>query len=551
MGLSLKPRNLRRYRDIAGLLLKYGRSDLVRSAGLEDALEGEELRLNAPDEPKATELADDLERLGPTFIKLGQLLSTRPDILPAPYIRALQRLQDHVAPFPFFEVEEIFHQEVGVRLSKAFAEFDEKPLAAASLAQVHRAVMRDGRVVAVKVQRPDIRRQVAEDLEALGEIAQFLDEHAEQARRLQFEAMFDEFRRALLRELDYRNEARNLVRIGQDLAEFDRIVIPQPIDDFSTSRVLTMDFVKGRNITRLGPLARLEIDGESLAEELFRAYLKQILVDGLFHADPHPGNVLMTQDHRLALIDLGMVARIAPRTQENLLQLLMAIAEGRSDDAARLAAKIGEPTEDFDEQEYARKVTLLVGEHQDRAVGQIEVGKVVLEVTQLSGTAGLRLPIELTMLGKTLLNLDQVAWLLDPNFNPNAAIRRQVPVLMQERLQRDLSPGNAFSSLIELKDFVEQLPRRVNRIMDAVADNDLSIRVHAIDEGRLLAGLHKIANRITMGLVLSALIIGAALLMRVETPFKIMGYPGLAIVCFFLAAAGACYLLVRILGDEF
>lgn len=550
--MSLKPRSLRRYRDVALLLLKYGRSDAVRRAGLEEALDEGELEGEpASGEPEAEALAADLERLGPTFIKLGQLLSTRPDILPEPYLHALQRLQDRVEPFPFADVEDAFQGEIGVRLSKAFSEIDHEPLAAASLAQVHRAVMRDGRTVAVKVQRPGIRRQVAEDLEALGDIAEFLDQHAEQARRLQFRLVFEEFRHALMRELDYRNEARNLENVGANLAGFERILVPQPVADFSSSRVLTMEFIQGRNITRLGPLARLELKGAELAEELFRAYLKQIIVDGLFHADPHPGNVLLTGDDRLALIDLGMVARIAPRTRDNLLQLLMAVADGRTDDAVSLGIKIGERSDDFDEAGFSRQVTLLVGEQHDLAVGQIEVGRVMLQVTRISGRCGLRLPVELALLGKTLLNLDQVAWLLDPDFNPNAAIRRHAPALIQDSLQRDLAPGNAFTSLLEMKDFVAEMPGRVNRIMDAVANNELSVHVRTIDEGRLLAGMHKIANRITMGLVLSALIIGAALLMKVETPFRILGYPGLAIVCFALAASGGFVLLIRILRDEF
>jgi ubiquinone biosynthesis protein len=549
VGIALRPRNLRRYRDIGRLLFKYGRADLVRSAGLTDALT--DLRTeSAGRRPDPEELPDDLERLGPTFIKLGQLLSTRPDLLPPEYLKALQRLQDRIAPFPYFEVEEIFQQELGVRISKAFKEFDEQPVAAASLAQVHRAVLRDGRVVAVKVQRPEIRRRIAEDLEVLGDIAEFLDDHSELARRFQFQAMFEEFRRSLIRELDFRNEARNMKAIGADLAGFERIIVPQPIDDFTTSRIVTMDFVKGRNVTQLGPLTRLEIDGDGLAEDLFHAYLKQILVDGVFHADPHPGNVLMTPDHRIALIDLGMVARVAPATQERLLELLMAIAEGRSDDAARIGIKIGEKTDDFDEGDFMRKVTLLVAENAELNVSQIEVGKVVLEVTRISGTCGLRLPAELTLLGKALLNLDQVAWQLSPDFNPNAAIRRWAPQLLQERLSRDLSPGSLFTGVLELRDVLQQMPGRINRIMEAVANNDIRIKVHAIDEDRLMSGMHKIANRITVGLVLSALIVGAALLMRVQTPFTILGYPGLAIICFLIAFAGGLLLLFRIWRDS-
>jgi predicted unusual protein kinase regulating ubiquinone biosynthesis (AarF/ABC1/UbiB family) len=391
---------------------------------------------------------------------------------------------------------------------------------------------------------------VAEDLEALEEIADFAGAHFESARRLQLREMFAELKRSLVQELDFQNEARNLLTIGAHLSGFERIIVPQPVEDFTTSRVLTMDLVRGRKITDVGPLARLELDGRQLAEDLFRAYLKQILVDGLFHADPHPGNVLMTDDHRIALIDLGMVARLTRRTQEHLLQLLMAVAEGRSDDAARIGMLIGERLEDFDEEGYRRRVADLVGATHDVSLEQIQVGKTILQVTRVATGTGLKLPIELTLLGKTLLNLDQVAWILDPDFNPDAAIREHAPELVQQRLTRDLSPGNVFSSLLELRDFAQEFPGRINRILDAVAGNEVEIKVHAFDETRLMSGLHKIANRITMGLVMSALIVGAALLMRVETPFRILGYPGLAIICFLLAFGGGLLLLWAIIQDD-
>ena len=340
MGLSLKPQHLKRYKDVAVLLMKYGRSDLVKAAGLDPTLDDESPAATATD-PAASELANDLERMGPTFIKLGQLLSTRPDILPLPYLQALTRLQDRVEPFSFAEVESIVISELGVRLSKAFSEFEAKPVAAASLGQVHRAAMRDGRPVAVKVQRPDIRERVMEDLDALEEIAEFLDDHTEMGRRYGFVQILDEFRRSLLRELDYRQEAQNLTLLRRNLSEFSAIVVPAPIEDYTTSRVLTMEYVSGTKITTLSPVALLELNGAALAEQLFRAYLKQILVDGFFHADPHPGNVLVTDAGQIALLDLGMVGRIAPRLQEPLLQLLLAISEGQSDDAVALRAEGG------------------------------------------------------------------------------------------------------------------------------------------------------------------------------------------------------------------
>ena len=548
MGLSLKPQHLKRYKDVALLLIKYGRRDLVNVAGLDPALDEESAPVAA--DPAAAELADDLERMGPTFIKLGQLLSTRPDILPPPYLHALARLQDRVEPFSFGEVERIVAAELGVRLSKAFSEFEASPVAAASLGQVHRAAMRDGRRVAVKVQRPNIRERVAEDLEALADIAEFLDEHTEMGQRYEFGRILEEFRRSLLRELDYRQEAQNLTLLRRNLSDFETIVVPAPVDDYTTSRVLTMEYISGTKITSLSQVARLDLDGAGLAEDLFRAYLRQILVDGFFHADPHPGNVFVTAAGQIALIDLGMVARITPRMQEHLLQLLLAISEGRSDDAVTFALKLGEARERFDESEFARRVADLVGRHQDVELRHIQVGKAVLELGRVAGDVGLRLPTELTMLGKTLLNLDQIGEALDPKFDPNASIRRNAAEIMRARLLKSASPGNLFSSILEVKEFVERLPGRVNKILDVVASNQLQVKVDAIDETRLMTGFQKVANRITMGLVLAALIVGAAMLMRVQTSFTIFGYPGIAMLLFLAAVGGGFAMTWTILAGD-
>ncbi|HWI37269.1 MAG TPA: AarF/UbiB family protein, partial [Burkholderiales bacterium] len=219
MNLSLRPEHLKRYKDFAFLLFRYGRKDLVARAGLSDLLPQEVDEDDEAQVPEARELAKDVERLGPTYIKLAQLLSTRPDIIPQAYCDALARLQDNVAPFPFAEVEKILNEDLDVRVSRAFARIDPKPIAAASIAQVHYAELRDGRAVALKVQRPGIREQVLDDLEALGEMARFIDEHTDFGRRFGIAPLFDEFRRSLLRELDFRQEALHLVTIGNNLKE--------------------------------------------------------------------------------------------------------------------------------------------------------------------------------------------------------------------------------------------------------------------------------------------------------------------------------------------
>jgi predicted unusual protein kinase regulating ubiquinone biosynthesis (AarF/ABC1/UbiB family) len=546
MGISLKPQHLNRYRQIAWLFVKYGRSDLVKESGLDETLEAEQ-RVSPKEAAKASELADDLEKLGPTFVKLGQLLSTRVELLPRAYLEALARLQDKVEPFAFDEVEKIVSSELGVRMSKAFSDFDVTPMAAASLGQVHRARLRDGRQVAVKVQRPGIRDAMLQDLDAFEEIAEFLDNHTAAGKRYEFCQMLDQFRKSLLRELDYRQEASNLTTIGAHLQDFERIVVPAAIPDYSTSRVLTMQYVHGKKITDLSPLARMEFDGDALAEELFHAYLQQILVDGFFHADPHPGNVFLTDDYRIALIDLGMVGRIMPGLQEQLLQLLLAIAEGRGDDAADIAIKIGDRKDDFAEKDFKHAIAEIVSKQQGATVDQMQVGRLVLEVTQASGENGIRVPAELTMLGKTLLNLDQVGRAIAPEFDPNASIRRNASQIMQQRLMKSLSPGNLFSGVLELKDLVQRLPARLNKIIDAIANNEMKISVDAIDEKTLVLGFQKVANRITVGLIIAALIVGAAMMMRVETTFRIWGYPGLAILLFLAAAGGGVVLLINIL----
>jgi ubiquinone biosynthesis protein len=549
MPVSLKPSHLKRYKDIAVLLVKYGRGDLAKRLDVEGELPpGSATEVS--EKPKADELTRDLERLGPTFVKVGQLLSTRADLLPVAYLEALARLQDQVEPFSFAEVERIVTEDLGVRISKAFAEFEATPLAAASLGQVHRATLRDGRMVAVKVQRPGIREQIVEDLEAFTEIAQLLDRHAEAGRLYQFEKMVGEFRKTLLRELDYRQEAQNLSTLRENLQEFPRIFVPAPVEDFTTSRVLAMDYVFGQKITSLSALSRMEIDGAGLAEELHRAYLKQILIDGFFHADPHPGNVFLTDDGRLALLDLGMVGRMSPGMQENLLKLLLAISDGKGEEAADRAAEIGEKLETFDEVEFRRQVAELVAVYQHAKVEEIQIGRVVMLVSRAAGEAGVRLPPELTMLGKALLHLDEIARTLDPTFDPNASVRRNAAELLQRRMRKSASPSSLYASLLEAKDFVEKLPARVNKVLDILAKNELRLNVDAIDETLLIDGLHKIANRIALGLILAALIVGAALLMQVPTSFRILGYPGLAILFFLAAALGGVVLVVSILVND-
>jgi predicted unusual protein kinase regulating ubiquinone biosynthesis (AarF/ABC1/UbiB family) len=550
MNIPLSARHLKRYREIGLLLWKYGRSDLVRQMGIDDAIDAPIEQARGPGEFSPEQLTDDLEAMGPVYVKVGQLLATRPDLLPEAYLKALGRLHDKVKPFAFAEVEQIVATELGVRLSKAFSVFDPKPVAAASLGQVHFAALRDGRPVVVKVQRPDIANAVTEELDALAQIAELVDQHTELGRRYRFRSMLEELRVTTQHELNYEREAQNLVTIGRNLAGFDCIRVPQPINDYSTRRVLTMEYIDGRKITSLGPLSKIELDGVALAEELFRAYLKQILVDGIFHADPHPGNVFVTGDGCIALLDLGMVGHTTPAIQENLLNILLAISEGKSEEAAAIAICLSQPSEDFDSAAFCRRIVHLLSLRHEEGPQQMGVGKTVLLITRIAAENGLLVPSEFTLLGKTLLQLDEVGRILNPVFGSTASVRRNVIEITSRRVRKSVSHGNILGSLLEMKDFMTGLPARLNKILDGVSNAELEVNVRVPETKLVMEGLQKIANRVTMGIILAALIVGASLLMRVRTAFEIFGYPGLAMLLFLAAAAGGFWLILSIFAQD-
>jgi ubiquinone biosynthesis protein len=514
MSLSLRPAHLNRYREIAAVVGRHGRVGLVRSVGLDKAFtEGAAAGEDASEqssERRAAELADDLERLGPTFVKLGQLLSARADLLPPAYTTALARLQDCCEPFPFAEVERVVQAELGTRLSRLFVEFDNVPIAAASLGQVHRAQLRGGRMVAVKVQRPGIQDQMASDLEILGELTDFFDAHSKHAKRYAIGDAFEQFRRALVAELDYRREAANLVALRDVLQTRTRMVVPSPFDDFTTSRVLTMEFIEGRKVTDFGPLARVDVDLRPLADELFGAYLEQILKAGFFHADPHPGNLLVTPDQRLALLDVGMVGRLGPDTRKLLAKLMIALMTARVDDIVRIAVLLGTPQDDYDETKLADTVSDLMAVVADSPLAEVNVGATLIDLSRRSADAGLRPARELALLGKTLLNLETVATCLDPGFDTMAAMQRHLPDLM--RSQMGTTSGGALASMFEAKEFIEELPGRLNRAMDAVGNGHFELKVQAFDETQFLKSFHRLANVAAAGLILAALIVGSALL---------------------------------------
>ena len=551
MGLlpSLRRDHLARHGDIVRLLLRHARSGLIDQVGLEAELQD----LDTDDGPAEDEetaakaFACDLEEMGPTFVKLGQMLSTRADLLPPTYLHALERLQDEVEPIAVEEVHGVIERELGLPTTDVFARFDAEPLAAASVSQVHRAALADGREVVVKVQRPGIAETVRRDLDVLADLAAMIDATTEVGRRFAFVDFLDTFRTSFVAELDFRTEADNLRTFADLLASREHVSVPAPIDRLVTRRVLTMDFVDGRSVRDITDIARQDIDGATLADELVRTYIDQILVHGIVHADPHPGNLFLVGDDHLVLIDLGMVARLGHGVREHLLDLTLVIAEERADDAVRVLEAAGTPLADYDRANLEVHLAELLGRHAGASMSRLDTGTVLLQLSRACAAADLRPPAELAMVGKALLHLDEVTRCLDPEFVPNDTIVDHTGALLRHQVEAGASTVRAARAALDTARLVENLPRRADRILTALADGNLRVRVDAIDQDDLLRSLEKIATRLTAGIVLAAMLVGAALAMRVDTDVRLLGAPAVAVVFFVLASLGGLTLLGHVL----
>ena len=522
------PTGVARTAQILRFLLKYRTAGVFTGLDMDAAAAQVE---ETPAEGTPEQFVSDLEALGPTFVKIGQALSTRPDMVPPAYLEALERMQDDVAPVPFDQVREVVEETLGVRLTKAFAGFDPDPVGCASLAQVHRARLRGGREVAVKVQRPGIEPQIRGDLDAIASLARRADEYTRVGRDVHFADWVQEFRRALIGELDYRMEAENLERFGEHLREYPQLFVPAPLWDLCGKRVLTMDLVEGTKVTEITGLRRTEQRMDDLAGALLRGYLDQVFVHGEIHADPHPGNLLVTPDGRLALFDLGMIAHVPPRMRERLLKLLFAAVDGRGEAVAQESIAMGTRLEHFEAGRYQREVGQMVARYAAHSSGRtVSEGRLMLDLVRLGTACGLRTPPELSLLGKTLLNLERVADALAPELDVREVVEGHLDGVMRGRLRKSLSPSGIATELMEIQGLLRDAPRKLSDLLSLLADNRFQVQVTGLEESHLMESLQKIANRITTGVIAAALIIGAALTMRVDTGAQVFGYPVVALL---------------------
>jgi predicted unusual protein kinase regulating ubiquinone biosynthesis (AarF/ABC1/UbiB family) len=540
-----------RYADLVRLAMRHARRDLLAHSDATELLTGD-FPPEAPSEQerdRARAFVRDLERMGPTFVKLGQLLSTRADLLPPAYLDALERLQDDVTPFAFSIVQQTIERELGRPLHDAFHTFDEVPVAAASLGQVHRATMHNGDAVAVKVLRPNIRATIREDIAALQRLVGLAQRLSETVYRFDLQAIIDEFRRVVGRELDYRAEAVHLERLGANLRSFPDLIVPMPVSSHSSSRVLTMQWIAGRKVTELSLEERREIGGAALAQQLFRAYLQQILIDGFYHADPHPGNLLVTVDGKLALLDVGMVAAVSDGFRDKLLRLLVALAEGKGDVVADVSMDVGEITELFEERRFRRAIREVVANYSATPAASVKGGRLFFVLGRASADAGLRMPPEFALFGKTLMNLEHVGMTLDPGFDPNEAVQRYANDIFRERLERGLSPRSLLSIASDLDGLRRSLPSRLQKLMD-MSDDGIPVRISLAEQQQLVRSLDRIANRITVGLLVAALIISGTMWINDPSGFTIAGLPGMVVIGYVLAAGGALVIVRNVLTSK-
>ena len=448
-----------------------------------------------------------LEELGTTYIKLGQLLSSRPDLLPDVYIKELGHLVDEVPAVPFPEIERVIEAELGLDV---FARIDPEPVATASVAQIHRALLKSGRDVAVKVRRPGVEDQVALDLELLRSTAGILHRHSETAQLLQVEALADELEVHLLAELDLAEEAHNTELIRGLVSDYENIVVPQVIRPYVTERVLVLEYVDGRKIDPdhgLAPeLARAR------AAEFFRAYVHQVTVEGVYHADPHRGNVMLTHDGRLVLLDFGLLGRLDDDTRRGLSLLLLAIAQNRADDVADLILSLSLTTVQSDQPAFIQDVRRKLPRYHWRPLSGIRAGEALADLQRIALRYQIRLPTAFALVGKTLAQADEIARTLYPKLDPIELLEEDALEVMLGEAERRIEPDQLVANLYTQIDPLLRIPRRLSHVVTELERGSLRIGVVPTGLGELEGNLRSIANRVGGAVIVASLLIASALL---------------------------------------
>ncbi|AKG36634.1 ABC1 kinase family protein [Paenibacillus durus] len=515
-------RHAGRYRSIAMALMRHGFGFMVEELGLYRVLSLPRRLVTQEVQHPSRTLGERirlvLEDLGPTFVKLGQVASTRSDLLPESIINELVKLQDDVPPFPAETAMNILEQELDQPLSEIFDSFEETPLAAASIGQVHRGVLLGGQPVAIKIQRPGVMRMMSRDLEILRDLTALAERRLGWARQYSLSRMAEEFSRSLMNELDYSQEGRSAERIAQQLEDNKSVYIPAIYWDYSSSRVLTMEFVEGITLNRREALLSRGVNLKDTAERLVDIMLRQIFIDGFFHADPHPGNVMVTDSGKLALIDFGMVGRLSEETRDHLSSLIIALMRKNTEAMVRAILRLGVIPEDADQSALYEDMDRLREEYYDVPFSQVSIGKALNDLFAVARRHRLAIPPDLAMLGKTMLTLEGVVGNLDPSFSIIQMAEPFGRQLVKQRFSSSRLQRKLWGGVAELAESLVELPGQARQLSALISKGRLKVEVGVPELQSLLRKLDRIGNRLSFSIVLLAfsiimvgLIIGSSL----------------------------------------
>jgi len=546
-------RHLKRYQRIIRILFKYGFDDLVEGLRIDQYLETGLRMINRKPQEEIDKLSRPerfrmaLEELGPTFIKLGQVLSTRPDLISPEYLNELAELQDNVPPFSFAEVQEIFLAETGKKPSELFLEFDEQPMAAASIGQVHRGRLQDGNEVVIKVQRPDIENIIAIDLEILAHIASLMEQYVEELRGHRPSAVVDEFARSLSLEIDYTVELANVQRFARQFSDNKTIYVPLVYAELSTERILTMEYIDGIKTSKIDELRRKGYDLHLIAERGANLVMEQVFVHGFFHGDPHPGNIFILPDNITCFLDFGLMGRISRNDREDFTDLMLSIVTKNdrkiTDGVLRITTQFGE----IDHAALSRDLADLLDRYLYLPLKDVEAGKILQELLDIVQRHKLSMKPNLYLMLKALFAIEGVALVLDPDFE---LIKLAEPYIKKVKRER-LRPGRIAEEMSETSGeylkLIKAMPEEARSILRQLRAGKMKLEFEHRGLGRLAKALDQVSNRIAFAIVLAAQIIGSSLIILSEIPPKWNGIPIIGLAGFLIAGVMGFWLLVSII----
>lgn len=510
-------RNLKRLRDVQAILLRYGFDFLFESEEIKqirDTLGRGFKRKAAATAPLPERARLMIEELGPTYIKLGQILSSRSDLLPPNWRESLSKLQDNVPPFPFTEARDTIEEDLGKPLSEIFLDFDPQPIAAASIGQVHRARLLNGDQVVVKIRRPRIVPQVQSDLEIIREISKQVESRTRWGRNYAVDSIMEEFHHTILLEMDYRNEASNAIRLRRILADVPGVHVPYIYWGLSSERVLTMEYIDGLKVTDIARLDQAGVDRKKLADSFIRSIFKQLLIEGFYHADPHPGNLLVRpEDQTLVYIDLGMMGSLLPEQRQILGDIIRSMLRRDSMDVTRLVLEVGIPFDKVDEKSLCRSIDQLINRYLELSLEDISFATLVSEILVVIIKHSIRLPSEFSLALKTIVQAEEVARTLDKKI----VIIDLARSISQQLILQAITPAKIMDQfndgVREFSRLRKVVPRALESILKQIESGTFTVAVDVPDFENITHSILVIANRLTAGLVVTGMVIGSAIAM--------------------------------------